>query len=76
MRKLSLIITCLLASAAFAQTNNTKDPTWWDKYQYILNNGTLLGRRAATFDDTRGAFPAVELPRRRALGPRSLGGGR
>src|SRR5207244_6668735 len=41
MRKLSLIITCLLASAAFAQTNNTKDPTWWDKYQYILNNGSL-----------------------------------
>ena len=47
-----------------------------DLDQYILNNGTLLGRRAATFDDTRGAFPAVELPRRRALGPRSLGGGR
>ena len=41
MRKLSLVITCLLASAAFAQTNNTKDPTWWDKYQYILNNGSL-----------------------------------
>src|SRR5947208_3350319 len=41
MRKLILLITCLLASAAFAQTNNTKDPTWWDKYQYILNNGSL-----------------------------------
>ena len=44
-----------------------------DLDQYLLNNGTLLGRRAATFDDTRGAFPAVELPRRRALGPRSSG---
>src|SRR2546430_7252483 len=40
MRKLSLIITCLLASAAFAQTNNTKDPTWWDKYQYLKANGS------------------------------------
>jgi hypothetical protein len=37
---------------------------------YLLTNRTLLGRRAATFDDTRGAFPAVELPRQRALGPR------
>jgi hypothetical protein len=43
---------------------------------YLLNNGTLLGRRPATFDDTRGAFPAVELPRRRALGPRTAGGRR
>ncbi len=43
---------------------------------YLLSNGTLLGRRAATFDDTRGAFPAVELPRRRALGPRTAGGRR
>ena len=40
MRKLSLIITCLLASAAFAQTNNSKDPTWWDKYQYLKANGS------------------------------------
>ncbi|HEY8850424.1 MAG TPA: hypothetical protein VIO12_14080, partial [Thermoanaerobaculia bacterium] len=40
MRKLSLLL-CLFASAAFAQTNNSKDPTWWDKYQYILNNGPL-----------------------------------
>jgi hypothetical protein len=38
MRKLSLLL-CLFATAALAQTNNTKDPTWWDKYQYILNNG-------------------------------------
>jgi hypothetical protein len=43
---------------------------------YLLSNGTLLGRRAATFDDTRGAFPSVELPRRRALGPRTTGGRR
>jgi len=47
-----------------------------DLDQYLLNNGTLLGRRAATFDDTRGAFPAVELPRRRALGARTTGGRR
>src|SRR5437764_2791603 len=38
MRKLSLLL-CLVATGLFAQTNNSKDPTWWDKYQYILNNG-------------------------------------
>src|SRR5947207_7314183 len=40
MRKLSLLL-CLVATATFAQTNNTKDPTWWDKYQFILNNGPI-----------------------------------
>ena len=38
MRKLSFLL-CLFATAAFAQNNVRKDPTWWDKYQYILNNG-------------------------------------
>ncbi len=38
MRKFSVLL-CLFATATFAQTNNPKDPTWWDKYQYILNNG-------------------------------------
>ena len=39
MRKLSLFVVALLCiSSAFAQ-NSTKNPTWWDKYQYILNNG-------------------------------------
>jgi hypothetical protein len=41
MRKLLLsLLLCLVASAAFAQTNNPKDPTWWDKYQYLKNNGS------------------------------------
>ncbi|HYS52395.1 MAG TPA: sialidase family protein [Thermoanaerobaculia bacterium] len=40
MRKLSLVVICFIATAAFAQNGNTrKDPTWWDKYQFILNNG-------------------------------------
>jgi len=38
MRKLSLavlaVVLCLPLTA-----QNTKNPTWWDKYQYILNNG-------------------------------------
>jgi len=42
MRKLSLAILCLIATTAFAQIGNTqKDPTWWDKYQFILNNGPI-----------------------------------
>lgn len=28
-----------LACPLRAQTNNSKDPTWWNKYQFILNNG-------------------------------------
>jgi hypothetical protein len=39
MRKLALILCLFITTAAFAQTNNQKDPTWWDKYQYILHNG-------------------------------------
>ena len=38
MRKLTVVL-CFFATVAFSQTNNSKDPTWWDKYQYILNNG-------------------------------------
>src|SRR2546428_5860881 len=38
MRKFSFLL-CFFAAAAFGQTNNSKDPTWWDKYQYIVNNG-------------------------------------
>src|SRR5438132_4106069 len=40
MRYLSLLL-CLFASAAFAATNDPNNPTWWDKYQYIKNNGPL-----------------------------------
>jgi hypothetical protein len=55
MRKLSLLL-CLFASAAFAQTNNPNDPTWWDKYQYILhNNNGPLAAAGATRSVTVGA---------------------
>ena len=54
-------------SALQQQLNASREE---DLDAYLLTNRTLLGRRAATFDDTRGAFPSVELPRRRALGPR------
>lgn len=47
MRKLSLLL-CLFATATFAQSNNSKDPTWWDKYQYILNNGPDASAGATT----------------------------
>ena len=32
-----------LALPALAQRSKTHDPTWWDKYQYILNNGPDAG---------------------------------
>jgi hypothetical protein len=47
MRKLSLLL-CLFAPIALAQTNNSKDPTWWDKYLYILNNGPDAAAGATT----------------------------
>jgi hypothetical protein len=55
MRKLSLsLLLVCLATAAFAQTNNSKNPTWWDKYLYILNSGPLAGG-AATASVASGA---------------------
>src|ERR1043166_6690610 len=42
MRKLSLLLM-LVASAAWAQTNNSNNPTWWEKYQFIQNNGPIAG---------------------------------
>ncbi|HYT31155.1 MAG TPA: hypothetical protein VEO37_01065, partial [Thermoanaerobaculia bacterium] len=33
-----LLILCL-ASPAFAQHRSSKDPTWWDKYQFLAANG-------------------------------------
>src|SRR3954464_6694091 len=44
MRKLCLTLAMALAiPAAFAQTNNSKDPTWWEKYQYLVKNGEMTG---------------------------------
>ena len=33
-----LLAAALLASPVFA-ANDAKNPTWWDKYQYLINNG-------------------------------------
>ena len=41
MRKFSLLVLCFVATAAFAQSNNKNDPTWWDKFEYLLHNGPL-----------------------------------
>src|SRR5437660_2305537 len=49
MRKLCLSLAMALAiPAAFAQTNNSKDPTWWEKYQYLVKNGEMAGGAATT----------------------------
>jgi hypothetical protein len=49
MRKLCLSLAIALAiPAAFAQTNNSKDPTWWEKYQYLVKNGEMAGGAATT----------------------------
>ena len=41
-----IILFAILAFATHsgtAQSNNSKNPTWWDKYQYIANNGATEG---------------------------------
>src|SRR5258706_606509 len=49
MRKLCLSLAiALVIPAAFAQTNNSKDPTWWEKYQYLVKNGEMAGGAATS----------------------------
>src|SRR5581483_9492275 len=39
-----LFAALLLAThSGVAQSNNSKNPTWWDKYQYLANNGPTDG---------------------------------
>jgi hypothetical protein len=55
MRKLSLLFAFVLVpAAAFAQTNNPNNPTWWDKYQY-LKNGAPLASAGTTSSITFGS---------------------
>ena len=53
MRKLSLLL-CLIATGAFAQTNNPNDPTWWDKFQYLFNNGPMASPGTTTSSTSSG----------------------
>ena len=44
IKRSSLILTsifALLSTSAFAESNNSNNPTWWDKYQYLKNNAPL-----------------------------------
>lgn len=38
----------VLSSFSQAQNNSSHNPTWWDKYQYIANNGPTSGGGATT----------------------------
>ena len=43
MRKLSIMSLALILCTVSlqAQSNNSSNPTWWEKYQYLMNNGEL-----------------------------------
>src|SRR5260370_19485528 len=51
MRRLGTLVISTLFLATFlilsgvvnAQVNKTHNPTWWDKYQYVANNGSVDG---------------------------------
>ena len=36
-----LFICSIFTVSAFAETQNSKNPTWWNKYQYLKNNAPL-----------------------------------
>src|SRR6266700_1590780 len=38
---LFLVVFFSLSGSVKAQVNKSHNPTWWDKYQYIANNGLL-----------------------------------
>src|SRR5436305_7878335 len=55
MRKLSLLAALLLCAApVVAQSNNPNNPTWWDKYQYLIKSGEMPGGGATTSLATAG----------------------
>ena len=52
-----LVLSLLLVSSVgsvLAQTNNQKDPTWWDKYQYLIKSGEMAGGAATSSFSTGG----------------------
>ncbi len=48
MRKIALVLCLFVTTGAFAQTNNPKDPTWWDRFEYLFHNGALAGGGATS----------------------------
>lgn len=55
MRQLSLVAALLLCAApVVAQSNNPNNPTWWDKYQYLVKSGEMPGGAATSSFSTGG----------------------
>jgi hypothetical protein len=50
---ISVLAFCALTSFGFSQTNNSKYPTWWNKYQNLAKNGPT-GSGAASKSSTVG----------------------
>lgn len=61
-------VLVLCSVSAISQTNKSNNPTWWDKYQYLLKNGeaplTLSGFTASfgsNVDVSNECFPQSEV---------------
>ena len=48
---LAVAASTLLVSIALSQKNNSHNPTWWDKYQYIAHNGPLSLAKIPIFSE-------------------------
>jgi hypothetical protein len=54
VRLLLVLSACISTALVSAQTNNTHQPTWWAKYQYLAKHGATAGG-ASTASITVGA---------------------
>src|SRR5690348_15351438 len=43
------LIASVLVLTSTAQNSKTHNPTWWDKYQYVANNGFTSGGAGSIF---------------------------
>ena len=54
-----IALASLFAAVTLAQNSKTHNPTWWDKYQYVANNGFTTDSGSSIFSAAFGSNVAV-----------------